>query len=127
MHGSLGTPPGHCDGSAKGHGVGVGLGLGVGLGVGDGEGVGADVPQAVISITWQEKGSTSNGGIAHTRSLNSVCRQEAAELLQSAGATLLCGGQLTQVLSRDRVSILQAGGSQQLWINDELEMLVSTS
>lgn len=67
VQGSLGTPPGHSDGSAIGQGVGVGLGLGLrlgdGLGVGEGDGVGTDVPQAVISITWHEKGSTSNGGM----------------------------------------------------------------
>lgn len=118
-------PPGHSDGRAKGQAVGVGLGLGLGVGVGDG--VGPGVPQAVISITWQEKGSTSNGGMKHRKSLKSKSRQEAAELVQSAGPTLFCGGQLTHVLSRDLVSMLQSGGSQQLWINDELEALVLTS
>jgi len=117
-------PPGHSDGSAKGQGIGVGLGLGVGEGEGDGEG---EVPQAVISITWQEKGSTSNGGMKHRKSLKSMSKQEAAGVLQSAGPTLFCGGQLTHVLSRDRVSMLQSGGSQQLWSSDELEVLVSTS
>lgn len=70
MQGSLGTPPGHSDGSAKGQGVGVGLGLGLGLGVGEEDGVGegdaVGVPQGSRSTFWQVKGSTSNGDIKHS-------------------------------------------------------------
>ena len=51
MQGSLGTPPGHSDGSAKGQGVGVGLGLGLGLGVGEGEGAAGRAPQFVDQLS----------------------------------------------------------------------------
>ena len=64
VQGSLGTPPGHSDGSAKGHGVGVGVGLGLGVGVGEGDGV--RVPQGFRSIVWHMKGSTSYGYSKHS-------------------------------------------------------------
>lgn len=66
VHGSLGMPPGHSDGSAKGQGIGVGLGLGLGLGDDEGDGEG-EVPQATSSIVWQVKGSTSNFGETHSK------------------------------------------------------------
>ena len=128
MQGSLGTPPGHSDGSANGQGVGVGLGLGLGLGVGVGEGDGVgEVPQDSRSIVWQEKGSTSNGDIKHSKSRKIVIRQDASGLLQSAVPTLFCTGQLTHVVSRDRVSLLQFTPSQQVSLNDAFEVLASNS
>lgn len=130
VQGSLGTPPGHCDGSANGQGVGVGLGLGLGLGLGDddgdgeGDGVGK-VPQEIRSIVWQTKGSTSFFGDAHSMESKTGVRQDASGLLQSAAPTLFCNGQFTQTRSRERVSLLQFTPSQQVSLNDE--RLVSNS
>ena len=113
MHGSLGTPPGHSGAIVKGQGVGVGLGLGLGLGDGEGEGAG-DAPQGNVSMVWQENGSTSNGATEHSKSPKFVVKQADAGLLQIAVPTLVCGGQLTQVLSTDCVNLLQLVPSQQV-------------
>ena len=102
MQGSLGMPPGHCSAIVMGHGVGVGLGLGVG----DGEGGGGDgAPQGNVSMVWQEYGSPFP--VKHSMASKMVIRHSALGLLQSAGPTLVCTWQLTQVASRDCVNLVQ--------------------